>query len=190
MKLSEMTLEELWQLFPICLTEHQEAWKSWYQEEEETLRRLLPDPKLRFHHIGSTAIEGIWAKPIIDILVEGPSLPALQESKTRLTEAGYLCMADHGPRISLNKGYTEVGFAERVFHIHLRLAGDCDELYFRDYLNAHPEAAKDYEALKLGLWRAYEHDRDGYTAMKTTFVKEHTALAKKLFRSPEYRPIV
>ena len=68
-KLSEMTLEELWQLFPIFLTEHQVCWKDWYLEEQNTLLQTVPFP-VCMHHIGSTAVQGIWAKPIIDILIE------------------------------------------------------------------------------------------------------------------------
>lgn len=82
-------------------------------------------------------------------------------------------------RISLNKGYTENGFAEKVFHIHIVSDGDTDEIYFRDYLNAHPDVAKQYEKLKLALWEEYEHDRDAYTRAKTEFVKKYTALAKQ-----------
>ena len=81
-------------------------------------------------------------------------------------------------RISLNKGYTSQGFAERVFHIHLRYGGDNDELYFRDYMNDHPALAKEYEKLKLSLWKKYEHDRDAYTDAKSTFVKKYTDSAK------------
>lgn len=88
-------------------------------------------------------------------------------------------MSDSGERASFNQGYTESGFAEKVFHLHLRLAGDHDELYFRDYMNAHPEAAKEYEALKLRLWKEYEHDRDEYTRQKTEFVRNYTELGKK-----------
>lgn len=176
-KLGEMTLEELWELFPIILTEHQDCWKDWYQAEEALLRELL-GVEARIHHIGSTAIEGIWAKPIVDILIETPDQAALDGAKGTLKSAGYILMADSGTRADFNKGYTEDGFAERVFHLHLRLMGDHDELYFRDYLNAHPETAKEYEALKLSLWKPYEHDRDGYTRRKTEFVAEHTARAK------------
>ena len=69
--LSEMTLEELWVLFPIILTEHREVWKRWYKEQEQLLWTGLSGlPIVRISHIGSTAIPGIWAKPIIDILVE------------------------------------------------------------------------------------------------------------------------
>ena len=70
-KLSEMSLEELWQLFPIILTKHQEDWKEWYLEEERLLKNILPQVE-KISHIGSTAIPAIWAKPIIDILVEVP----------------------------------------------------------------------------------------------------------------------
>lgn len=70
-KLSEMTLEELWQLFPIILTAHRDAWAAWYEEEAARLREALP-AGARISHVGSTAVEGIWAKPIIDILIEVP----------------------------------------------------------------------------------------------------------------------
>ena len=81
--------------------------------------------------------------------------------------------------MSFNKGYMEEGFADKVYHLHLRYAGDNDEIYFRDYLNAHPEVAKEYETLKLGLWKRFEHDRDGYTAAKSEFVTKYTELAKQ-----------
>lgn len=178
--LSEMTLEELWELFPIFLTEHRDCWADWYKEEADTLRGVLgPGPEL--HHVGSTAIDGIWAKPIVDILIEAADMAALGAAKEALKAAGYICMSDSGDRADFNKGYTPEGFAQRVFHLHLRLMGDHDELYFLDYLNAHPEAAKEYEELKLGLWKRYEHDRDGYTRQKTEFVREYTRKAKEEF---------
>lgn len=84
-----------------------------------------------------------------------------------------------GPnRISLNLGYTEKGFAEKVYHLHIRRKGDNDELYFRDYLNEFPETAKLYEQLKLSLWKQYEHNRDRYTNAKTKFVNKYTEEAK------------
>ena len=52
------------------------------------------------------------------------------------------------------------------------------ELYFRDYMNDHPALAKEYESLKLGLWKRYEHDRDGYTAAKTEFIRKITSEAR------------
>ena len=179
-KLSEMSLEELWQLFPIFLTKPQACWKEWYLEEEVFLQNLLPQTE-RISHIGSTAIPSIWAKPIIDILLEIPKNGDLLTYKTLLVNNGYLCMSESEGRLSFNKGYTEQGFAEKVFHLHLRYAGDNDELYFRDYLLEFPEIAQEYEQLKLSLWKKFEHNRDGYTDAKTEFVKKYTAQAKTLY---------
>ena len=179
-KLSEMTLEELWQLFPIYLTEHQPCWREWYTEEEGLLKNVLSSTE-RISHIGSTAIPSIWAKPIVDILVEIPKGSNLLNYKALIVNTGYICMSQSENRLSFNKGYTENGFAERVFHLHLRYAGDNDELYFRDYLIEHPDVAKIYEKLKLGLWKEYEHNRDGYTNAKTEFVQKHTQKAKMIY---------
>ncbi len=179
-KLSEMTLEELWQLFPIVLTAHQERWKKWYLEEETLLKNAV-SKMYRISHIGSTAIAVIWAKPIIDILVEIPRESDLFDYKDLIINNGYICMSQNEKGLSFNKGYTENGFAERVFHLHLRYAGDHDELYFRDYLIEHPDVAKIYEKLKLGLWKEYEHNRDGYTNAKTEFVQKYTEKAKRTY---------
>ncbi len=179
-KLSEMTLEELWQLFPIYLTEHQDRWKEWYVEEKSLLKKALSKIE-RINHIGSTAVSSIWAKPIIDILVEIPKEGNLLDYKDLIINNGYICMLQREDAISFNKGYTENGFAERVFHLHLRYVGDNNELYFRDYLVEHPDVAREYEKMKLKLWKEYEHNRDDYTNAKTEFVKKYTQQAKLIY---------
>ena len=180
--LEEMSLEELWQLFPIFLREHQDEWKDWYAEERLRLLSFLPANQLvRISHIGSTSIETIWAKPIVDILLEIPKEADMVVMRDLLLQNGYLLMSESQGRMSFNKGYTPSGFAERVFHLHLRYEGDHDELYFRDYLQEHPAVAEDYEKLKLSLWKQYEHNRDAYTEAKTDFIKNYTEKAKKLY---------
>ena len=179
-KLSEMTLEELWQLFPIYLTEHQACWKEWYAGEETLLKRALPALE-RISHIGSTAIPTIWAKPIIDILVEIPKECSLSDCKEAIIRSGYRHMGETSGGLSFNKGYTEDGFAEKVFHLHLRYIGDNNELYFRDYLIEHPDAAIAYETMKLQLWKAFEHNRDGYTNAKNGFIQEYNEKAKRIY---------
>ena len=179
-KLSDMTLEELWALFPIILTAPDSRWPAWYAEEEALLRSILPGEfSLRIRHIGSTAIEGIWAKPIVDILVEAAPGADLSRADEALARAGYRCMSRSDSRRNYNKGYTEEGFAQKVFHLHLTHLGEQKEVIFRDYLNAHPEDARAYEALKLSLWKPFEHDRDGYTRAKTDFVEEILQRAKE-----------
>lgn len=179
-KLSEMSLEELWQLFPIYLTEYQMCWNEWYFEEEAFLKEAIPQFE-RISHIGSTAIPSIWAKPIIDILVEIPKDCKLSDYKDLIVSSGYICMAEVSDEISFNKGYMESGFAERVFHLHLRYIGNNNELYFRDYLIEHPKIANEYEKMKLRLWKEYEYNRDGYTKAKTEFVQKYTEKAKLIY---------
>ena len=181
--LSDMTLEELWKLFPIILTEHNDAWGAWYAEEEKRLAGILPMDCIKINHIGSTAIKDIWAKPIIDILVELPTSAPMESVKKLLVQNGYICMSDEANRKSFNMGYTVNGFAEKVFHLHLRYESDNDELYFRDYMNDHPQLAKQYEQLKLSLWKKFEHDRDGYTSAKSCFIAEQTVKAKKYYEN-------
>ena len=105
-----------------------------------------------------------------------------------LEKNGFIVMSAEANRVSLNKGYTENGFADKVFHVHLRYTGDNDELYFRDYLNEHSDVAKEYEALKLRLWKQYEHNRDAYTDAKTDFISKWTAAARKKYGNTPYRP--
>ena len=174
--LSKMSRSELWILFPIELTAPNPCWQDWYEAEQASLQSFLPTG-VQIYHIGSTAIHGIWAKPIVDILVEAPFEEYVSIKQT-LLHHGYLCMAQTDKRLDFNKGYTPHGFAKQVFHLHLRVFGDDDELYFCHYLNQHLQIAKEYEQLKLSLWHRYEHDRDGYTAQKTDFIRKVTTIAR------------
>lgn len=181
-KLEEMSLEELWQLFPIKLMPHRDCWEEWFEEERERLLAVFPAGSLRWLlHIGSTSVKGIWAKPIVDMLAEAADGADLEGLAALAKEAGYREMSRGEGRISLNKGYTPSGFEEKVFHLHLRQRGDHDELYFRDYIRAHDGAAKEYERLKLELWKPFEHDRDGYTEGKGDMIREMTKKGKEEF---------
>ena len=181
--LSEMSLEELWELFPIILSEHKNCWKDWYEEEKQGIASLLRSKDIRINHIGSTAINHIWAKPIVDILIEIPKDISMENIKDQLVSGGYICMSEEDNRKSFNKGYTNEGFAERVFHVHLRYNGDNNELYFRDYMNDYPALAEEYEKLKIFLWKKYEHNRDAYTNAKSEFVEKYTNYAKAEYKN-------
>lgn len=121
-KLEEMSLEELWQLFPIFLVEHRSEWKDWYESEKTNLKTILGTNVIkRIEHIGSTAVPNIWAKNIVDILLEVGRIEDLARVRDLLVKNGWLVMSENPNRFSLNKGYTEQGFAEKVFHLHLRM---------------------------------------------------------------------
>ena len=183
-ELEKMSLEELWQLFPIFLVRHSREWVRWYDEEVKAISSLVPEKYItRISHIGSTAIPNIQAKNIVDILLEVPSEKELEPVKNILVENNWLCMSEKAKRISLNKGYTKQGFADKVFHLHIRIVGDNDEIYFRDYLIENGDIAKQYEKLKLQLCKEFEHDRDGYTDAKSDFIRKYTKIAREKYGS-------
>lgn len=170
-------------MFPITLVPHSDDWSDHFKEMESDLRKSLSAfPVLRISHIGSTAVDGIWAKPIVDILVELEKGSDLESAANALERSGLIIMSRSANRVSLNCGYTPKGFDEKVFHIHLRHVGDNDELYFRDYLRDHADVAHAYEELKLMLWKRHEKDRDAYTDAKTKFVDRWTKAAKTLYK--------
>lgn len=182
--LEEMTLEELWELFPIILKEHRAEYADWYEEEQQNLTKLLAEFEIqRINHIGSTSVEGLIAKPIVDILLELPESYDLEKVTALLQKAGWILMIKDKEKqtLDLNKGYTPAGFEEKVYHLHVRALGDWDELYFRDYLQKYPEAARQYEGLKLLLKEKYEHNRDAYTDAKTEFVQKYSQKAREEF---------
>lgn len=179
--LKSMTLEELWQLFPIELSPYRPEWVTRAEEEIALLHTLLDERHPVITHIGSTAIPGLSAKPIVDILVEMPEWHDTETLVSLMEQNGYICMAKSDGRQSFNKGYTLKGFSERVFHVHVRRSGDNNEILFRDYLREHPRAAHEYEELKLSLLPEFRNDRDGYTRAKGDFVKKIVRLAREKF---------
>lgn len=189
-ELKDMSLEELWELFPIVLKEHNPEYKAWYREEKSNLLKALCGQNIcRISHIGSTSVEGLIAKPIVDILLELDNDYDVNDMVRLLQGIGWILMAqdESEKTIDLNKGYTSSGFAEKVYHLHVKPSGDWDELYFRDYLRAHHDIARQYETLKLELKKRFEHNRDAYTNAKSEFVKKNTQKARKEF-SGRYLP--
>ena len=180
-----MTLEELWQLFPIFLVANKSEWSNWFLQEKKLLEEKLQNLKfIRIEHIGSTAVPNIYAKDIVDILIEVKN-NGFDDVVEALQKSDYILMYKEESRAAFNKGYTEDGYADEVFHIHVRKENDTDEVYFRDYLLDHPKTAKKYEALKLELSEKYEHNRDGYTSAKTEFIQEVTKKAKEIYKNKD-----
>jgi GrpB-like predicted nucleotidyltransferase (UPF0157 family) len=144
---------------------------------------------VRINHIGSSAVHGLLAKPTVDILLEIDGCCNASHLIENLKTNGWLLMSqDSDPmKLSFNKGYTPNGFAEKVYHLHVRYSGNWNELYFRDYLIAHPDIAAEYGELKLQLLNDYAHNRDGYTDAKSDFILKYSSIAKQEFRD-RYKP--
>lgn len=178
--LDDLSLEELWELFPITFVDYNGNFEKQFYNEKENLKLLLGDYVKRISHIGSTAIKNIKTKPIVDILIE-IDFDNKDIVKEILINAGYILMNESSEKLSFNKGYTKNGYANNVFHIHIKKYGDCDELYFRDYLNDNCKAAKEYEKLKFELYNKFKPNRDLYTAGKKEFVIEIVNIAKEKY---------
>jgi len=184
-ELSELTIDELWALFPIILKEHNQEYFKWYSEMKTSLLDCLSETRnIKINHIGSSAVMGLLSKPTIDILLEIPEESIIDDISKQLLDDGWLLMSSTKiPAINyvFNKGYTKFGFADKVYHLHVRCEGDWDELYFRDYLIDNENVAKEYAKLKLSLIDLYRNNRDGYTEAKSDFIKEKTRAARILY---------
>lgn len=196
--LYELTPAELGKLFPVRLEKFNPAWPAIFRDEKRVIQNLLSEKRCgEIAHFGSTAIPGIHAKPIIDMLVE---IPGDATSRTQIIEimqkAGYYHIPrnDSPPPYSMFvKGYTPRGFEGQVFHLHCAPkshTGLWNRICFRDYLVNNPGTAKKYEALKLRLAREFRYDRDGYTAAKGDFVKKITRKALKESRNKNAGPSI
>ncbi|HBL16455.1 MAG: hypothetical protein A2X36_06015 [Elusimicrobia bacterium GWA2_69_24] len=172
----------------VAIVPYDARWRQSFQQEKKSLLSYLPSGLIRrIEHFGSTAVPGLSAKPIVDMLVE---VSSLEETKLRIVpilEArayDYLwrpTMGDDGPPFYAWFIKRDSNGA-RTHHIHMvekSFAEHWDRLLFRDYLIAHPETARAYEALKLRLAAASPSDRDAYTRGKTEFVMETTKRAKR-----------
>lgn len=180
--MSKLSLEELWQLFPIILRGHNAEYKKQYYDEKERIIKAVNIRNIkRISHIGSTYVERLIAKPTVDILLEINDNFSVETLKENLVNIDYICVPQPDnppPHLVFYKGYTPKGFAEKVFHLHVRYFGDWGELYFREYLTKHKDVAIKYGELKTELQKKYEHNRDAYTKAKTEFISAYTKTAR------------
>ena len=183
--IGKMSPEERSQLFPIEITRYSEAWPIFYQKEAARIVEAVGREQIfRINHFGSTSVEGLAAKPTIDILLEIKQQSDVPSIVEKIENLGYLYSYqpdNPAPHALFYKGYTLRGFKRQVIHLHMRYPGDWHELYFRDYLRSHPEELQAYARLKMQLLEQYRFDRDGYTNAKGEFILAVVENARKAF---------
>jgi len=176
--LHQMSAEELGRLFPVVLSEYDPQWKDRFLEEKRNILRFVSsDMVAKIEHIGSTAIPGIKAKPVIDILLELNMCSDLLAENLKQSFTGneyhYIAKPENPPpHMMFVKGYTCDGYKGQAFHVHVRLPGTHDECRFRDKLIQDHECAREYENLKIQLARKFPFNRDAYTDGKTAFIED------------------
>ena len=156
----------------VALEPHHSEWEIIAQQTITRLHEILQDTAADIQHIGSTAIRGIFAKPIIDIVIGVSDFDALLAKNAVLAENGFLFRGADLPEQYL---YVCGGEDFRTHHIHVVIyRSEAWENYIslRDYLNSHPDDAKAYSDLKQSLAARYPADRETYTAMKSDLIHE------------------
>jgi GrpB-like predicted nucleotidyltransferase (UPF0157 family) len=157
----------------VVLVDHDPMWHEMAREEAQRVSEALAPEVVAIHHIGSTAIPQIKAKPVLDFLVYVRDLGALDANQGRLAEIGYVARGEFG--IPGRRYFVKDTRGVRTHQLHCFLNGDPEgerHILFRDYLRAHPDEASTYERLKMELAERFGHDTNVYADAKTEYVRE------------------
>lgn len=157
----------------VRLEEYDPRWADSANEVIKLLKYILKDDAADVQHVGSTAVRGMAAKPIIDIAVAAFDFADITKHNDRLEEAGIIFRGEDVPGQLL---YAMGDFEQdtRTHHIHVVLRDSLafrNYIYFRDYLNENPEIALEYAELKRKLAKKYPEDRVQYTNGKNRFIR-------------------
>ena len=157
---------------PIELEPYNPEWPHLFAQEAERLRHVFGDSLVEIHHIGSTSVPGLVAKPLIDIIPVVHNLDALAEMNPSMEQEGYIPMGELG--IPGRRFFCK-GLGCRTYNVHVYQKGDphiARHLKFRDILRERPDLAKDYGELKQRLAEEFREDRKAYTDAKTDFIRK------------------
>ena len=166
----------------VKLSPHSPKWPEIFKKEKKTLQKALGMMIIiDIQHVGSTAVSGIPAKPIIDIAVAVPELTRKEPEKyiESLKKVDYEYRGEDRPREHL---FVKGGEEKRMCHLHMVKFGSKsweNYLLFRDYLRAHKKTAARYAELKLELAKKFPDNRKLYTAGKDNFIQKILKKAKK-----------
>jgi len=154
----------------IIVCDYNGEWPRQFQDIGSRLRSSLGEAALRIDHIGSTAVPGLAAKPIVDVQVSVRRLEPIEAYKAALEAAGFVHRADNP---DLTKRYFREKPGSPRTHIHVREDGSWSQqcaLLFRDYLRAHPDACAEYATAKRKFAAAFRDDRTAYVEAKEPVV--------------------
>src|SRR5699024_640632 len=166
----------------ITVIEYSPLWKNKYKEESLLIRNILADNCIAIYHIGSTSVEGLAAKPIIDIMAVVRSLEIVDTVAEKFSDIGYEYLGEFGIE---GRRYLRKGGDERTHQIHIFQADDWNNigrhLAFRDYMRTHEKEREEYAKIKIELAKKYPYDIDGYCDGKENFVREMEEIAISQF---------
>lgn len=156
----------------IVVEPYNKKWKAKFKSEKHKLEKVFNDIIVDIHHIGSTAIPGIKAKPVIDIMVVVKDIDKVDSFNNAMKTLGYEPKGEFGIE---NRRFFQKGDNNRTHHVHIFQQGNKEikrHLNFRDYMRAHPQKAHKYSNLKETLADKYSHDINKYIEGKNDFIAE------------------
>ncbi len=159
---------------PVFLVDHDPGWPDRFVEERRRLAAALSLEPSTIEHVGSTAIPGMRAKPILDIMVLIPGIGDAKRHVPALAALDYHYFPYAEDRTPERRWFCKPDPRARTHHLHLverESAFHHDHLLFRDFLRARPEEARAYLSLKEALAARFPTDREAYTEGKTGFVR-------------------
>ncbi len=162
------------------LRPHSAEWGEQAAVEAARVAGVLGDGLIAIHHVGSTAVPGILAKPILDLLPEVRTLAVLDRAAPRLEALGYEWRGEFGIAGRRYCTWDDPATGARRVHLHGFAAGHPEAermLAFRDYLRAHPEVARAYEAEKIRCRALHADDTTAYAEAKTEWIRTYDAVA-------------
>lgn len=168
----------------VQLMKYHSEWKKSFQREAKKVKKVFGNDALDIQHVGSTAISGVPAKPIIDIAVITSSLIKAKRCTPALKRIGYNQKKKDSRSYRLF--FTKGPEGRRTYYLHVGEIGSDyveDMILFRDYLRKHKNIAEKYIALKKKLAEKYAMKRETYTKGKEKFIEEVVRKAKNLYRS-------
>lgn len=166
----------------VKLRKYDSEWKNLYEKESRLITTRISDYIENIQHIGSTAIPGVVAKPIIDILLAINSIANIEKIKDPLDSIGFIYRGEQG--IPDRHLFVKGGKDFRTHHLHVVEKSHYEwskHILFRDYLLKYPKEVEAYSNLKQELLRKYEFDREKYTDGKSDFISEILEKARKEF---------
>lgn len=147
-------------------------WKKAFDAESQRITTVLAENIVFVHHIGSTAIPGIYAKPVIDFLIEVKNIDLITKQTPAMEKLGYEAMGEFG-LIGRRYFRQENPPGTRIHHVHIYATNSPEierHLAFRDYMIAHPQNAEQYSQLKQKLAQKYPYDIESYMDGKDEFI--------------------
>jgi GrpB-like predicted nucleotidyltransferase (UPF0157 family) len=166
----------------IEIVDYNDSWSKDFVSEKERIKDILKDEKIKIHHIGSTSVPGMPAKPTIDIMIEIDDVGKIDTYNKHFEKMGYIALGEYG--IEGKRYFYKEEKGQHTYHIHI-FQNNCDNakrhLAFKKLLIENENIKNEYAELKIKGSKKYTESPEKYREYKNNFIKEKENIAMKLY---------